>query len=130
MVSYQNVKKKKYAPLVVVATHQVTNGYRAAVPVLIPCIFSHAGEMSPESLRVIELITRDYKHMSSLLYFEDGVSLKRRTAAFRTRFKDALMVANANGFGSTLAHAGTPRAGKILSPAEAYGGLPDWEVVY
>jgi hypothetical protein len=128
--AYTKIKVIKYTPAVKEATLQVARGNRASAPVLSPCIFSHAGEMSPESLRVIELISRDYKHMMSLLYFEDGVTLKRRTAAFRTRFKDALMVANANGFGATLAHAGTPRAGKTLSPAEAYGGLPHWEVVY
>ena len=131
-VAYAKVKVAKYSPAVADATQQVRNGTRAMAPVLVPCIFSHAGEMSPESLRVVELITRrrQFSSLASTLYFEDGIPLKRRTAAFRSRFKDALMVANANGFGSTVAHAGTPRAGKFLSPAEAYGGLPDWEVIY
>jgi hypothetical protein len=130
LVAYAKVKVIKYSPAVADATQQVLNGVRAAAPVFVPCIFSHSGEMSPESMRVIELITRQFSTKVSTQYFEDGLSLKRRTAAFRTRFKDALMVANANGFGSTLAHAGTPRAGKFLSPADAFGGLPDWEVVY
>ena len=86
--------------------------------------------MSPEALRVVELITRQYTAMVATQKFEDGLPLKRRSAEFRTRFKDALMNANASGFGATLAHAGTPRAGKFLSPAEAFGGLPDWEPVY
>ena len=86
--------------------------------------------MSPESLRAVELITRAYGTLASSRHYEDGISLKRRTAEFRTRFKDALMAANAAGFGSTLAHAGTPRAGRSLSPADAFGGLPDWEIIY
>jgi hypothetical protein len=40
------------------------------------------------------------------------------------------MVANANGFGATLAHAGMSRSGRTLSPADAFNGLPNWEVVY
>ena len=59
--------------------------------------------------------------VSALIY-------KRRTADFRTRFKDALMCANCAGFGSTLDAAGTPRAGKVLSGAFENGGLPLWEV--
>jgi hypothetical protein len=130
VVTYGNVKKAKYFPLIEDTLTQVKNGQRAMAPTLVPCIFSHSGEMSPESLRVVELITREYTAMTALLYFEDGVSLKHRSAAFRTRFKDALMVANANGFGATLAHAGRSRNGQSLSPADAYGGLPGWEVVY
>ena len=38
------------------------------------------------------------------------------------------MVANANGFGATLAHAGTSRVGMSISPADAFGGLADWEI--
>jgi hypothetical protein len=130
VVAYGKVKVLKYSPMVADAALQVDKGKRDIAPVLVPCIFSHAGEMSPESMRVVELITRQYSTMLSRLYFEDGLSLKHRTAAFRTRFKDALMCANASGFGATLAHAGTPRAGKRLSPADAFGGLPEWEVIY
>jgi hypothetical protein len=130
VVAYHKVKVTRYSPLVADAAIQVKNGTRTSTPVFVPCIFSHSGEMSPESLRVVELITREYAATVATKYFEDGVPLKHRTAAFRTRFKDALMTANANGFGCTLAFAGTPRAGRELTPAEAYGGLPDWEVVY
>jgi hypothetical protein len=128
VLAYTRVKSIKYSGLIEDCARQVKSGKRSSVPVLIPCIFSHSGEMSPESIRVVELITREYATMVSGHYFEDGLALKRRTALFRTRFKDALMVANANGFGSTLAHAGTPRAGRTLSPPDAFGGLPDWEI--
>ena len=63
------------------------------------CIFSHLGEFSPVAIRVVEIITLAFQGMTSRQLFEDGVSLKRRTAQFRTEFKDALMCANASGFG-------------------------------
>jgi hypothetical protein len=128
--AYHKVKMDKYSPLIADTAAQVKLGTRTSVPTFVPCIFSHSGEMSPESLRVVELITREFATTTSTHLFEDGVPLKRRTAAFRTRFKDALMTANANGFGVTLATAGKPRAGMALSPADAYGGLPAWEVLY
>ena len=60
---------------------------------------------------------------------EDGVpSMKRRTAQFR--FKDAIMCANATGFGTTISQAGLPRAGASVASADACGDLPEWEVLY
>ena len=99
-------------------------------PVFAACIFSHLGEMSPKALDTIEVITKAYRANVSKMYFEDGISLKRRTAEFRMRFKDALMAANATGFGTTLAAAGHPRAGRTASSPFALGGLPPWEVVH
>ena len=86
--------------------------------------------MSPSALRTIELITLEYRKMMSTRAFEDGVPLKRRTAQFRTRFKDAIMCANATGFGTTISQAGLPRAGASVASADACGGLPEWEVLY
>ena len=68
--------------------------------------------------------------MVARCYFEDGVSLKRRTAEFRMRFKDALMCANAAGFGRTISQAGKPRAGRAVTSPDANSGFPDWEVLY
>ena len=54
-------------------------------PVLAACIFSHLGEFSP-------VITIAYRVMVTvtMFYFEDGISLKRRTVEFKIRFKDSL----------------------------------------
>jgi hypothetical protein len=128
VVAYGDVKNKRYAPAIKDATAQVKDGLRSSAPVFVPCIFSHAGEMSPESLRVVELITREYARTTALVPHEDGIAMNRRTAEFRCRFKDALAVANANGFGSTLSHAGKPRAGRFVAAADANGGLPLWEM--
>ena len=108
----------------------VRGGKRARAPVLMPCIFSHLGEFSPVALRAVEVITLAYKATAAQRVFEDGISLKRRTAMFRTRFKDALMCANAAGFGHTLSVAGQPRAGRVMPSLDANCGFPDWEVLY
>ena len=80
------------------------------------------------AIRTIEAITNTYRTHIGKMYFEDGVSLKRKTAEFRMRFKDALMNANAQGFGSTLAAAGQMRLGMNAVSAYDFGGLPSWEV--
>ena len=80
------------------------------------------------AVETVELITNAYKASLSYQFFEDGVSVKKRAAEFRGRFKDALMVANANGFGTTLSVAGMPIVGTRVSAAYDHGGLPPWEV--
>ena len=84
--------------------------------------------MATTAVETIELITNGYKASLAFLFFEDGISTKKRTAEFRGRFKDALMVANTNGFGTTLAAAGMPMAGTRVSSAYDRGGLPPWEL--
>jgi hypothetical protein len=110
------------------AVAQVRKGIRTTKPIFTPCIFSHMGEMAPTAVETVELITRAYKASLSFRFFEDGISIKKRTAEFRGRFKDALMVAISNGFGTTLAAAGMPMVGKRVSSAYDHGGLPPWEV--
>ena len=44
------------------------------------------------------------------------------------RFKDALMVANAAGFGTTLCAAGQPRNGRAVASPFDCGDLPEWEI--
>ena len=128
--SYVAVKDAKYKAMVEEATSQVGKGTRQHAPVLAACIFSHLGELSSVAIRTIEVITLAYRAMVARCYFEDGVSLKRRTAEFRMRFKDALMCANAAGFGRTISQAGKPRAGRAVTSPDANSGFPDWEILY
>ena len=114
VATYATGKTAKYKPMVDGAISQVSRGKRSLAPCFRPLIFSHLGEMASDAITTIEFITTQYKHSLRNKYFEDGISSKRRTADFRTRFKDALMCANCAGFGSTLAAAGTPRAGKCF----------------
>ena len=128
--SYQTLKEGKYQAMVDQASQQVAKGRRARAPVLTACIFSHLGELSPVAIKTVEIITMAYKAMVSKMLFEDGIPLKKRTAAFRMQFKDALMCANASGFGRTLSVTGRPRAGCRISSPDANGGFPDWEVLH
>ena len=57
-----------------------------------------------------------------------GLTKARVTAAFRSRFKDALLAANARGFGEALIATGNPIAGWVPAPDDA--GLPGWDVGY
>jgi hypothetical protein len=84
--------------------------------------------MSPTAIQTIETITMAYRDSLGHRYFEDGVSKEKRTSEFRMRFKDALMCANAAGFGAVLAAAGLPRAGRAVVSAFDHGGLPEWEI--
>ena len=52
----------------------------------------------------------------------------KATAAFRTRFKDAILAVNARGFGEALIATGNPIAGWVLAPDD--GDLPGWEAPY
>ena len=125
---YGRAKVTKYQGMVDGAASQVARGKRLMAPFFRPLIFSHLGEMSPDAITTVEFITNQYKDSLKNKYFEDGISNKRRAALFRMRFKDALMCANANGFGATLAAAGKPRAGKNVASPFENGGLPPWEI--
>jgi hypothetical protein len=128
VLQYERAKNAKYSPMVAAAVAQVRQGKRTLPPAFRPCIFSHLGEMSPTAIQTVETITMAYKASLSTRHFEDGISDERRTAEFRMRFKDALMCANATGFGNTLAAAGLPRAGRAIVSAYDLGGLPEWEI--
>ena len=116
------------------AANDVKTGKRARTPSarMAPCILSHLGEMSPSALHTVEFITLEYRNVMSTRAFEDGIPLKRRTAQFRTRFKDAIMCANVSGFGTTISQAGPPHAGASVTSDDACAcsGLPEWEVLY
>ena len=127
--SYVSVKDTKYKAMVEETPSQVGKGTRQQAPVLAACIFSHLGELSSVTIRTIKVITLAYRTMVAMCYFEDGISLKRRTA-FRMRFKDTLMCANAAGFGRTIPQAGKPSAGRAVTSPDANSGFPDWEILY
>ena len=84
------------------------------------------------TIKVIEVITIVYRAMTVMCYFEDGIVLKRRTTEFIVRMclQDALMCANAAGFGRTVSQAGKPRAGHAVASPDVNSAFPDWEVLY
>ena len=56
-------------------------------------------------------------------YLTMGQPCKRFTAAFRSRLKDAVMAANARGFGRALMAAGNPLTGHVVNDDDL--DLPD-----
>ena len=130
LTAYDRLKTAEYLPMVNAAKAQVRLGKRSMGPTFTPCIFSHLGEISSTAINTIEVITRAYRDKLSKMYFEDDISHKNRTAEFRMRFKDALMIVNASGFGTTLAGAGVPRVNRVVASTFDHGGLPpcNWEV--
>lgn len=113
--------------MVEAARAQVPRGKRLMAPTFTALIMSHLGEMSGTTLKTVELITKAYTAKISRLFFEDGISVKRKSAEFRTRFKDAIMIANAAGFGTTLGTAGTPRLVRQAPSAFDHAGIPPWQ---
>ena len=57
-----------------------------------------------------------------------GLTKGKTTAAFRTRFKDAILAVNARGFGEALIATGNPIAGWVPAPDD--GDLPGWGALY
>ena len=82
-------------------------------------MISHAGEMAPELIGMVEFFTNQYAKHISTMGFEDGVPKARRTADYRCRFKDALMTTVLRGFGRTL--------GAVGLPWDQAGALPLYE---
>ena len=117
IASAETQKNKKYAPLVQVATLLKQRGLRAQVPKFLPCAATHEGELSPSFFELIEWLTTLYKKRCegeiAASPRPDGRRLDQLTASFRTRFKDAIAVSIAKGFGAMLT---ASAAGVALSP--------------
>ena len=92
------------------AATDVKTGKRARTPRMAPCILTHLGEMFPSALRTVEFITLEYRKIMSTRAF---------TVQFRFRFKDAIMCANAAGFGTSISQVGFPRVGGSIDSADA-----------
>ena len=58
--AYEKVKQVKYQAMVDESASQVKKGMRQQAPVLTAYIFSHLGELSSVTIRVIEVITIAY----------------------------------------------------------------------
>ena len=125
----EELKRKRYATLMDIVNRQLEAGKRERKPVLLPAIITHLGELGPGFITLVEELTacagRQYRPHSPL---SCGNSKAKTTAAFRTRLKDALMAANAEGFGRALMAAGTPMGGWVQAPDDAE--LSSWDVEY
>ena len=112
--------------LLEIATSQTRCRRRTKTPTLVPAVITHTGELSPAAILLIERITLQVAKSYNKGIFTLGLSKKRVTSAFRTRLKDAVMCANARGFGRALLSAGSPMPGLLLNPADDDLLLPNW----
>ena len=121
------LKEKRYALLIELLERQVHNRKRVSVPVLIPGVVTHLGELGPDMIKFVELLTAECgRKFKPRGWATMGRSKAKCTAAYRTRMKDAILCANVAGFGQALMAAGNPITGWTMSPEETE--LPGWEV--
>ena len=108
---------------------QLAAGKRTLKPVLMSAVVTHLGELGPDTISLVERLTGVAgKQFCASSPHARGLTKTRVTAAFRSRFKDALLAANARGFGEALIATGNPIAGWVPAPDDA--GLPGWDVGY
>ncbi len=98
------------------------------MPRLVSAAVTHAGEMGPDLIWLIEKLTAQVGKNFKRGPETRGLTKKRWTAAFRTKLKDAIMAANMRGWGQALMDAGNPIAGWVVTPDDAE--LPGWDVIY
>jgi len=127
----EDEKAKKYKVLVQLADRQVQRGTRNYLPEFLPCIISHAGELSSGCIRVVEIVTNARMASGNTDHKRCLINGKRLSAAFRTQFRDALMINNINGFGRQLLAAGRAMSGNDhLTAINVYAdAVPCWEQV-
>ena len=88
------LKEARYRTLLNLADGQLKSGRRTKTPVLISGVITHLGELSPGIISLVEQLTAVAgKQFSSRCPLSRGLSKAKVTAAFRSRFKDALLAA-------------------------------------
>jgi hypothetical protein len=126
VVQATKLKTARYALLIELLERQVQGRKRIGMPVLVPGVVTHLGELGPGMIGLVEKLTaeagRGYKKGPTAM----GRTKAKHTAIFRTRVKDAILCANVAGFGQALMAAGNPITGWVMSPGEAE--LPEWEI--
>jgi hypothetical protein len=123
------LKEIRYRNLMNLVMGQLAAGKRTKKPILISAVVTHLGELGPDTISLVERLTSVAgKQFCARSPHTRGLTKARVTAAFRSRFKDALLAANARGFGEALIATGNPIAGWVPAPDDA--GLPGWDVGY
>ena len=83
-----------------IAEGQLKAGTRTLKPKLVSAIVTHLGELNPGMLGLVEDLTAVAgKQFVARSPLSRGLIKGKTTAAFRTRFKDAVLAVNARGFG-------------------------------
>ena len=129
MVHATRLKLQRYDMLMVLIKRQLEARMRETMPKLVPGVITHLGELGPDFIRLIETLTAEAgKQFRPTAPMSMGWTKAKHTALYRTRFKDALLCANASGFGRALLAAGNPMAGWALAPGDEQDDLPAWDL--
>jgi hypothetical protein len=129
VVHATKLKQARYDTLMVLIKRQLDANKRSVMPRLVPGVMTHLGELGPDLIELVETLTgqaaKDFRPNAPKSM---GLTRPKFTAIYRTRFKDALLCANARGFGRALLAAGNPMAGWALAPGDEHEDLPDWDI--
>jgi hypothetical protein len=126
VVQATKVKMARYLTLMGLATTQVQKRMHTTLPKLVAGVITHLGELGPDMIGLIETLTSAAARQFRAGPLSRGLSRAKYTAIYRTKLKDALLCANASGFGQALVAAGNPMAGWVRQPDE--WDLPCWDV--
>ena len=122
VVNATALKKLRYQTMLELAAAQVSSHRRCVLPKLVPGIVTHLGELGPDLINLVETITAAAGKQFRLGKMSRGMSKSKLTAIFRTKLKDGVLAANAEGFGQALVAAGNPIAGWVVAPDDF-----DWD---
>ena len=120
-------KQQRFITLMQVLLSQYPRKRKSKPKLLIPVI-THLGEMSPDMINLIEILTNEAVLDHTPGYMNMGRARKRVTGDFRAKLKDFLMAANARGFGRALMAAGNPMSGHCVDGDTV--DIPSWEWEY
>ena len=123
-------KEARYKVLCELLENQFKTRRREVLPKLVSAVITHLGELGPDLIDLVEVLTSVAGKLFVVSPLTMGVSRAKYTAQFRTKLKDELLTANALGFGRALVAAGNPMSGWIMSPGEDGDEMPDWDCPY
>ena len=93
------LKEIRYRNLMHLVMGQLAAGKRTLKPVLMSAVVTHLGELGPDTISLVERRTGVAgKQFCASSPHARGLTKTRVAAAFRSRFTDALLAANARGF--------------------------------
>jgi hypothetical protein len=128
-VAATRLKKLRYNTAIELAAAQLRAGKRPSMPRLVPGIITHSGELGPDMIGMIEALTKTFASQHRKGPHTRGLSKSKHTAIFRTKLKDGLLAANAEGFGQALIAAGNPITGWVIAPDDfVWDGTDSWDV--
>jgi hypothetical protein len=126
VVAATKVKLARYNMLMELLGRQVRARKRTVMPLLVPGVVTHLGELGPAMIGLMETLTgvagTNFRRGPETM----GLTRTKVTAIYRTRLKDAVLCVNAAGFGQALMAAGNPIPGWAMAPDEM--DLPAWDI--